>query len=294
MAREIDPAVSRYMTMVKNLPALDAESELALARRYKQSGDEAAREVLVKSQLRHVVAIALKYRRYRLPLSELIAEGNFGLVHALSKFDPERNNRLLTYAAYWIRAYILNYIIRSWSLVGGGTGALRTKLFFKLRRERVRLTNIMGEGEHVDRSLAEKLGVSRDKLERMLQQLEARDLWLDASASGSPNLRLVDTLESPDRNQEEHASRAETETHLQAAVRTALQALDERERYIVQTRLMAEPEDALSLTDIGQHFGVSRERARQLEARAKQKLRARIKQLGHARGLDYRELGSAA
>jgi RNA polymerase sigma-32 factor len=294
MAREIDFAVSRYMTMVKTLPTLDAQTELELARRYKRDGDEAARETLVKSQLRHVVAIALKYRRYRLPLSELIAEGNFGLVHALSKFDPERNNRLLTYAAYWIRAYILNHIIRSWSLVGGGTGALRTKLFFKLRRERVRLMNIMGEGDHVDRSLAEKLGVSREKLDRMLQQLEARDLWLDGSAFGSPNLRLVDTLESPDRNQEERAASAETETHVQSAVRAALEMLDERERYIAETRLMAEPEDALSLTDIGEHFGVSRERARQLEARAKQKLRARIKQLGQARGLDYAALGSAA
>jgi RNA polymerase sigma-32 factor len=294
MAREIDPAVSRYMTMAKNLPTLDGETELALARRYKNHGDETARDALVKSQLRHVVAIALKYRRYRLPLSELIAEGNFGLVHALSKFDPERNNRLLTYAAYWIRAYILNHIIRSWSLVGGGTGALRTKLFFKLRRERVRLMNLMGEGDHVDRSLAEKLGIPREKLERMLQQLEARDLWLDGSAFGSPTLRLVDTLESPDRNQEERAASAETGAHVQSAVRAALEMLDERERYIAETRLMAEPEDALSLTDIGEHFGVSRERARQLEARAKQKLRARIKQLGQARGLDYRELGSAA
>jgi RNA polymerase sigma-32 factor len=294
MARELDPAVSRYMTMVRNLPLLDSETELGLARRYRDSGDEAARDALVKSQLRHVVAIALKYRRYRLPLAELIAEGNFGLVHALSKFDPERNNRLLTYAAYWIRAYILNHIIRCWSMVGGGTGALRTKLFFKLRRERVRLMNLMGEGEEVDRLLSEKLGISREKLARMLQQLEARDLWIDGSASGNSNFRLVDNLPSPERNQEESASNVETEGHLREAVRAALQGLDERERYIAETRLMAEPEDALSLTDIGEHFGVSRERARQLEARAKQKLRARIKQLGQARGLDYRELGTAA
>ena len=114
------------------------------------------------------------------------------------------------------------------------------------------------------------------------------------SASGNSNFRLIDSLPSLEKNQEESTSNVETEGHLREAVRAALQGLDERERYIAEARLMAEPEDALSLTDIGEHFGVSRERARQLEARAKQKLRARIKQLGQARGLDYRELGTAA
>ena len=294
MAHEIDAGLFRYMARVKNQPVLDAAAELALARRYKANGDGTARDALVKSQLRHVVAIALKFRRYRIPLSDLVAEGNFGLVHALTKFDPERGIRLLTYAAYWIRAYILNHIIRSWSMVGGGSGALRSKLFFKLRRERARLANFIGEGEQVNLTLAQRFGIPREKVERMLQQLDVRDVWLDARVFGDSQLKLADTLPSPGRNQEERALRAESECSVRETVRSALAVLDERERYIAEMRLMAEPEDRLSLAEAASHFDVSRERARQLEARAKHKLRARIKQIASARGLDRLELGSAA
>jgi RNA polymerase sigma-32 factor len=279
--------------MVKAQPELDAESELALARRYKNTGDEAAREALVKSQLRHVVSIAFKYRRYRQPLAEMIAEGNFGLVHAVSKYDPERGNRLVTYSAYWIRAYVLSYVTRTWSLVGGGSGALRTKLFFKLRRERSRLTNLLGEGEEVDASLARSFGLRREKLQRMLRHLDDRDLRLDAGADGA-HLRLLDTLPAPGENQEESALSSETGHHVRIMVRSALTVLDQRERYIAERRLMAEPEEALSLSDIGLHFGVSRERARQIEARAKRKLRARMKELDRTGQLDVLAYGSAA
>ena len=154
MANEFDPALSRYMTMVQKLPKLTREDELELCKQWQNHADTKARDKLVRCHLRYVVAIALKYRRYGLPLSELIAEGNFGIVHALSKFEPDRGNRFVTYAAYWIRAYILNYIIRSWSLVGVGSGALRSKMFFKLRREKVRISNLVGEGEQADEMLA--------------------------------------------------------------------------------------------------------------------------------------------
>src|SRR5690606_41440886 len=149
------------------------------AQTWVMPGDHRSVVKLIAADLRSVVAIAVKYRRYGLPIGELISEGNFGLVHALSKFEPERGNRFVTYAAYWIRAYILNYIIRSWSLVGVGSGALRSKMFFKLRRERVKITNLLGEGEAADEALAERLSIPKDKLGGMLRRLEARDVSLD-------------------------------------------------------------------------------------------------------------------
>jgi RNA polymerase sigma-32 factor len=294
MAREIDSAVSRYITMAQNVPQLPREVELELAQKWRLSGDEAARDKLVRAHLRYVIAIALKYRRYGLPLADLIAEGNFGLVHALSKFEPERGNRFVTYAAYWIRAYVLNYIIRSWSLVGVGSGALRSKMFFKLRRERVRIANQVGEGELADRMLAEKLNIPEEKLGTMLRRLEARDVSIDARLFDDSAATLGDTLTSHDRDQEEIAAAGETTGYVRTAVQSAVAGLDQRERYIVEHRLMADAEDELSLAEIGRRLGVSRERARQLEARAKRKLKARISELSRSSGGDFLDLDHAA
>jgi len=180
MARQIDPSLTHYITAVHAYPQLSREDELVLTKRWLEQQDEPAREELVRAHLRYVVAIALKYRRYGLPLGELVAEGNFGVVHALQKFDTSRGTRFVTYAAYWIRAYILNHIIRSWSLVGVGSGALRSKMFFKLRRERVRITNLVGEGDHADELLAKALDVPKAKVTAMVRRLEARDVSLDA------------------------------------------------------------------------------------------------------------------
>ena len=284
MAREIDSAVSRYITMAQGVPQLSREAEVELAQKWRNTGNQTARDKLVRAHLRYVVAIALKYRRYGLPLADLIAEGNFGLVHALSKFEPERGNRFVTYAAYWIRAYILNYIIRSWSLVGVGSGALRSKMFFKLRRERVRIANQVGEGEHADQLLAEKLNLPVEKLSTMLRRLEARDVSIDQRLFDDSAATLGDTLTSKDRDQEELAAANETQGYVKDAVKSAIAGLDKRERYIVENRLMADAEDELSLAEIGRRLGVSRERARQLEARAKRKLKSRITEISRASG----------
>lgn len=284
MAREIDPALSRYITMTQHAPQLTREAELELTRRWCSEQDSRAADALVRGHLRYVVAIALKYRRYGLPLAELIAEGNFGVVHALRKFDPERGNRFVTYAAYWIRAYILNYIIRSWSLVGVGSGALRSKMFFKLRRERVRITNLVGEGEEADELLAQRFDMNRAQVVRMVRRLEARDVSLDSKVFDDSMTALVDTLPSANRDQEMAYVDGEVREQVTDAVRCAISVLDPRERYIVVNRMMADGEDELSLAEIGRRLGVSRERARQLEARAKRKLRARITELYHARG----------
>jgi RNA polymerase sigma-32 factor len=293
MAREFDSELSRYITMVHAAPKLSREEEDHLLERWYSHADIRARDELVSTQLRYVVAIALKYKRYGVPVSELVAEGNFGVVHALKKFEPARGNRFVTYAAYWIRAYILNYIIRSWSLVGVGSGALRSKMFFKLRRERIRVTNLLGEGEAADEALAERLSIPKDKLGGMLRRLEARDVSLDTPLFDDSGATLIDALANTSANQEDKLIESRRGVRVQSLVRDAVKDLDKRERYIVENRMMADAEDEMSLAEIGRRLGVSRERARQLEARAKRKLEARITQLSAESGTSL-ELESAA
>jgi RNA polymerase sigma-32 factor len=280
MAESLDPALSQYINLVHSYPQLSREEEVALMERWLTHGDVSAREQIARAHLRYVVAIALKYRRYGVPLAELISEGNFGIVHALGKFEPNRGTRFVTYAAYWIRAYVLNYVIRSWSMVGAGSGALRSKMFFKLRRDRARLLNQHGDPERVDAILAQQLGISETKLGRMLRRLDARDVSLDTRVFQDSSTSLVDQLVAPEPTQETAIAEDEVGDLVRVAVREALTRLDHRERFIVEKRLMSDREDELSLAEIGRHLGVSRERARQLEARAKRKLRANIAKLG--------------
>ncbi len=283
MARNIESEVARYISRVNGFSQITREEEALLIEAWAKAKDEAARERLVESHLRYVVAIALKYRRYGIPLSELIAEGNFGIVHALDKFEPSHGTRFVTYAAYWIRAYILNHVIRSWSLVGVGSGALRSKMFFKLRRERVRITNLVGEGDHADELLAKALDLPKAKVVSMVRRLEAHDVSLDSKVYDDSATTLGDTLLAADASQEERVSANETGELLRTAIRSAISVLDKRERYIVEKRLMADAEEELSLAEIGRRLGVSRERARQLEARAKRKLKSRMGELGAVR-----------
>ena len=283
MARQTDPSLTHYITAAHTYPELTREQEQALTNRWLSERDDGAREELVRAHLRYVVAIAFKYHRYGLPLSELVAEGNFGLVHALQKFDNSRGTRFVTYASYWIRAYILNHVIRSWSMVGG-SGALRSKMFFKIRRERVRIANLVGDGEQADALLAQALDMPQAKVTAMVRSLEARDVSLDAPVFSDSATTLADTLVAGEPNQEDGLVSSEVDGFARDAVNEALTGLDARERYIVEKRLMADSEDELSLADIGRTLGVSRERARQLEARAKKKLKTRITQLSTGTG----------
>jgi RNA polymerase sigma-32 factor len=272
--------VAFYIAEAKRAPRLERDEELALALRWKD-GDRAAGDALARANLRHVVAVAMKYRRYGVPISELIAEGNFGVVHALGKFEPERGIRFVTYAAHWVRAYILDHVIKSWSMVGGGSGPLRSRLFFRLRRERVRAVNLVGEGEAADRMVAERVGITTEELRKLVNRLEARDVSLDVKVLDDSPARLVDLLPAPD-DQERSLFEREAFGSVRSAVAAAVSELDPRERYIAEHRLMADPTEELSLAEIGRSLGVSRERARQLEARTKRKLKTRIPVLGSA------------
>ncbi len=294
MANDPDPTLSRYLLAVQRYPKLSREEEAELWHRWHDDQDEAASDALVRANLRYAVSIAFKYRRYGLPLTDLIAEGNFGIMHALNKFEPDRGNRFVTYAAYWIRAFILNYIIRSWSMVGGGSGALRSKMFFKLRREKVRITNLVGEGEQAEEMLAERFNTSRDHIVELIGRLEARDVSLDAKVFDDGAISLIDTLVSPNVNQEEIFSRTQQDSRVNPIVHAALDTLDRRERYIVEHRLMVDDEEILSLAELGRRLGVSRERARQLEARAKRKLKQRISEFSGADGIDGLSIETAA
>jgi len=274
MARTIIAGRSGYLSLVHRCPKLSRERELELAVRFREHGDTTARDELVRSQLRHVVAIARRYRRESgATLDELIAEGNFGLLQAIAKFDPDQGTRFVTYAVYWIRAYISQYLVRSRSLV---TTGIHSKMLSKIRRERQRLASSTGEEESTDEQVAERLAISPEKLRSLAERLEVRDVSWEASAE-EPSNALTEAFESLLLSPEDSVLTAEGERQIAAAIARAVATLSIRERYVVEQRHMAHREDQLCLAEIGRRFCVSRERARQIEASALRKLKTALK-----------------
>lgn len=271
-----DAGLTRYIEDVRQIPLLDREEEHELAVA-AAAGDEGARERLVRANLRFVVAVALKYRRYAIRLGDLVAEGNLGLMIAAKKFDPHRGTRFVTYASYWIRALILDLVVRASSLVGGGTGPLRSKLFFRLRRERARIGNLALDASERNALLAERFDTTEERMEEMLRRLDAKDVSLDAAVFSDSGATLLDTLDSGEPTVEAELAEEESMENARRRLHAALEELDARERYILEQRFMQDEE--ASLAAIGRTLGVSRERARQLEARAKQKLRDQLQDL---------------
>jgi RNA polymerase sigma-32 factor len=263
-----------YLAAARQVPELGRDEEAELARRWRMSGDRRAANALARAHLRQVVTIAMKYRHYGVPVGELVAEGNIGIVKALAKFQPERGVRFSTYASYWVRAQMLAHVVKSYSAVGGSDGPMRSQVFFKLRRERVRVANQFGVGEAADRELAERLGVSLERVRGMVQRLDGRDVSLDANASADSG-KLLDRVAAADDQEQDLVSR-QFHGCMRGALADAVAHLDARERYIVEQRLMADASEELSLAEIARTLGVSRERARQLETRAKSKLRRLI------------------
>ncbi|HTA94194.1 MAG TPA: sigma-70 family RNA polymerase sigma factor [Polyangiaceae bacterium] len=250
---------------------ISPEQEHDLAQRWVKFGDKSARDLLVRAQFQHVYATARRYKHHTsATLNELIAEGNFGLVKALSKFDPDRGTRFATYAVYWIRSYISQYLVRSRSLVSSGT---QSKALARVRRTRDAIIRAGGETDDVNEQVAARLAVTPEKLHSFLERMEAHDVPWDATTEGATRAPLSGR-DSLSYDAEERLIAAETGERLSKAVALVVSNLDRRERYIVQQRLMAAREEALSLAEIGRRFGVSRERARQLELRALRKVRA--------------------
>jgi RNA polymerase sigma-32 factor len=264
--------LSAYLNRIDRYSLLTPEEERRLALRWRRFGDHSAADRLVTGNLRFVVKIAFEYRTYGVRLLDLIQEGNLGLLVAVDRFDPERGVRLTTYAVWWIRAYIQEYIRRSWSLVRFGTTRAEQRCFYRLRRERQRLerNGAKAEPDH----LASALGVTTEELEAIESRITRRDLSLDDTAyldtDETRGDRIADDRPGPESvfADEELASRAHEQ------IREALEELDARERDILRRRYLS-PRPA-TLKEIGALFGISRERVRQLEARAMAKLRQRL------------------
>lgn len=275
-ARNDDGPMQRYIERVRAIPRLSREEEHELALRVRE-GDKDAADKLVEANLRFVVAVALQYRRYGIPIGELLAEGNLGLMMAVDKFDPDRGTRFVTYAGYWIRAYVLDRVVRSTTMVGAGSGPLRSKLFFRLRRERAKVASLTPDYHERLRLLAERFETTEDKMEKMLRRLDSRDVSLSAPLYDDSGSTLQDSLGDDVDDQETRYVDEERQRMLELHLGEALGGLDDRERYIVEQRYMAD--DQISLAELGRELGVSRERARQLEARAKKKLKKKLQHL---------------
>ncbi len=272
-------SLDRYIQQVRAIPKLSREEEHELALRVLQ-GDQDASDRLVEANLRYVIAIALQYRRYGVKLGDLIAEGSVGLVTAVRKFDPHRGTRFVTYAGYWIRAFVLEAVVRSSTMVGAGSGPFRSKLFFRLRRERARLSNLIADQDELIERLAQEFDTTPEKMTELLRRLDQREISLDAPAYQDSEATLVDMLPANVEPQDSVVARQRRKSGIHDRLEGALSVLDHRERLIVEKRILSD--ESASLASLGRELGVSRERARQLEARAKKKLADELRDLAPA------------
>jgi RNA polymerase sigma-32 factor len=274
----MESGLSRYFREIWSFPVLTDTEEKALAEAWRDSGDVEAAHKLVTSHLRLVAKIAMGYRGYGIPVSDLIAEGNIGLMKAVKKFEPERGFRLSTYAMWWIRAAITEYILRSWSMVKMGTLATQKKLFFSLRRIKRQL-NIIDSGEldpeHAT-ELAVHLNVPEQDVVEMNRRLAVRDLSLNAPMSREKDegAEFQDALVDESPTPETLAAESQESSYRRTLVRRAMSDLPDRERHILAERWLAD--EPKTLEELGSVYGISRERVRQLEARALDKVRRAV------------------
>lgn len=270
--------LSRYFREIWQFPILEKDQEFMLACRLRDEGDRDAAHQLVTSHLRLVAKIAMGYRGYGLPVADLISEGNIGLMKAVKKFDPDRGFRLSTYAIWWIKASITEYVLKSWSMVKMGTVASQKKLFFSLRRTKNQL-KIFDNGELDDvqaGQISDALGATSEEVRHMNRRLHSRDFSLNSPLSQVEDGAefqdtLVDDKPSPEvlvGNQEEMSVRS-------GMLSRALELLSERERHILTERRLKD--DPVTLEELGTHYGISRERIRQLEVRAFDKVQKSIR-----------------
>ncbi|GAB4300861.1 MAG: RNA polymerase sigma factor RpoH [Desulfuromonadia bacterium] len=260
--------LSLYLTEIKKFDILSPEEEFRLAVRYYEQKDIEAAHRLVTSNLRFVVKIAAEYRNYGMKMLDLIQEGNIGLMMAVRKFNPYRGLRLISYAVWWIRAYIQNFIISSWSLVKIGTTQAQKKLFYKLNQTKNTIRNLIGADDLREAALT--LDVTEEEAAEMDVRMQG-EASLDSLIAGTDDITLLDTIADDRANQEELLAAHEESVALHSTMRRALDQLNEKERYIIEKRITAD--DPQTLQEIADHFGISRERIRQLEERALRKIR---------------------
>ncbi|NIJ33481.1 RNA polymerase sigma factor RpoH [Sphingomonas oligoaromativorans] len=281
-----EQSLNRYLSEIRRFPILSAEEEYMLAKRFQEHGDTEAAGKLVTSHLRLVAKIAMGYRGYGLPTSELISEGNIGLMQGVKKFEPERGFRLATYAMWWIRASIQEYILRSWSLVKMGTTAAQKKLFFNLRRMKSRL-DAFEEGdlhpEHLAK-IAKDLGVTEDEVNSMNRRMAlGGDSSLNAPMREDGEGQWQDWLVDNDPLQDERLAESEEGEVRHDMLVEAMGDLNDREKHILAERRLSD--DPKTLEELSQVYGVSRERVRQIEVRAFDKLQKAMLRLAGGRGL---------
>jgi RNA polymerase sigma-32 factor len=271
--------LSRYLDEIRKFPMLQPQEEYMLAKSWREHGDSAAAHRLVTSHLRLVAKIAMGYRGYGLPIGEVISEGNVGLMQAVKRFEPEKGFRLATYAMWWIKASIQEYILRSWSLVKMGTTANQKKLFFNLRKAKSQIS-ALDEGDlrpDQVKAIATKLGVAEQEVIDMNRRLGG-DASLNAPirADGDGDGEWQDWLADDSASQESILVEQEEAEQRHVALREALGVLNERERRIFEARRLAE--DPVTLEDLSTEFGVSRERVRQIEVRAFEKVQKAVRE----------------
>ncbi|MEO0034345.1 MAG: hypothetical protein RLZZ501_368 [Pseudomonadota bacterium] len=268
--------LTRYLQDIRKFPMLPPEEEYLLAKRYRDHDDGPAAERLVTSHLRLVAKIAMGYRGYGLPLGEMISEGNIGMMQAVRRFDPDRGFRLATYAMWWIRAAIQEYILHSWSLVKMGTTAAQKKLFFNLRKLKGQM-NAIEEGDlapEVVGRIAESLDVSEEEVVNMNRRLASPDHSLNAPLRAESEGEWQDWLVDEREDQETELGEREELGQRRGFLTAALASLNERERAILTHRRLAE--EPATLDDLSRRYGISRERVRQIEVRAFEKLQKSV------------------
>ncbi|HUF55995.1 MAG TPA: RNA polymerase factor sigma-32 [Thermohalobaculum sp.] len=280
MARAFQSGGSDVARRAMAAELLDAETELELARRWRDEGDERALHRLVTAYLRLAISMASKYRRYGAPMSDLIQEAGVGLMKAASKFDPDRGVRFSTYAVWWIKASIQDYVMRNWSLVRTGSTSSQKALFFNMRRVRAKLENecsadgITVNPVELQKEISVELGVPLRDVEMMDARLAGSDFSLNAQQAGEEGREWVETLEDDGPQAEETVSRNSDLDRARGWLTDAFDALTDRERMIIAARKLSESPETLE--SLGTKLGLSKERVRQLEAQALRKMRARL------------------
>jgi len=263
-------SLETYLVQINQFPLLTPEQEFDLAVRYQKHNDISAAHQLITSNLRFVVKVALEYKSYGVKLLDLIQEGNIGLMMAVKKFDPYKGNRFISYAIWWIRAYMQNFIIKTWSLVKIGTTQAQKKLFYKIGKVRKELESDPENEKRYER-LAKDLDVPKEDLMEMEQRMASRDLSLDAPFDEGKELTHLDLLQEESPSQEETLALEQEKEIREREVQKALKRLSEKEVFIIKNRIMSD--EPLTLQEIGSHLKLSRERVRQIESEALKKLK---------------------